>query len=223
MIAGRSRARPAPTTIDTSVVVMGWALPPRRSSTICWRRLTGSCWSVRVVRSSSLVSSTRAKRKSSSLTSPTAPSARATASRASAYAWLRSSAISSPDRVDVVLDELRLGRRVEVLVDHGGGGTDGQLGELAPQVGGGLGLGGLDVGGGASPGLGQLRLEPGLLVLLQRVGRLAGLLDDPGGFALGVGQLGLVAVEHARRPRSWPSRPRRGRCGCARCGCSCPP
>ena len=50
------------------------------------------------------------------------------------------------------------------LFDDGGGGTDGQLGELAPQVGGGLGLGGLDVGGGAGPGLGQLRLEPGLLV-----------------------------------------------------------
>ena len=42
MIAGRSRERPVPTTIDTSAVVVGSARPPRRSSTICWRRLTGS-------------------------------------------------------------------------------------------------------------------------------------------------------------------------------------
>ena len=37
MIAGRSRPRPEPTTIDTSCVVVGVALPPRRSSTMAWR------------------------------------------------------------------------------------------------------------------------------------------------------------------------------------------
>ena len=46
MIAGRSRARPVPTTIETSAVVTCVALRPSRSSTICWRRLAGMCGSV---------------------------------------------------------------------------------------------------------------------------------------------------------------------------------
>ena len=75
------------------------------------------------------------------------------------------------------------------LLDDDLGGTDGQLGDLAPEVGDGLRLGRLDVGRRPGPHLGQLGLEPGLLVALQRVGRLAGLLDDATGLGLGVGEL----------------------------------
>ena len=47
----------------------------------------------------------------------------------------------------------------------------------------------------------MLGLGLGLQVALQRVGRLAGLLDDAGRLVLGVGQLRLVLGEDARRPR----------------------
>ena len=52
MIAGRSRLRPEPTTIETSWVVVGVALPPSRSSTIDWRLPAGICSSVSALRSS---------------------------------------------------------------------------------------------------------------------------------------------------------------------------
>ena len=41
MMAGRSWARPAPTTSDTSAVVVGEARPPRRSSTMACRFAAG--------------------------------------------------------------------------------------------------------------------------------------------------------------------------------------
>ncbi len=121
-------------------------------------------------------------------------------------------------RVDVVLDELRLGGGVEVAPDDDLGGTDGQLGDLAPQVGDGLDLGGLDVGRGLGAQLGQLGLQPGLLVALQGVGGLPGLLDDPAGLGLGVGELGPVVGQQRVGLGALRSRRRRGRCGSARCG-----
>src|SRR5690606_31188110 len=84
MIAGRSRPRPEPTTIETSCVVVPVALPPSRSSTIAWRLAAGISSSVRAVRSSSLDSNERAKRNSSSSTSSIVPSARATSNSARA-------------------------------------------------------------------------------------------------------------------------------------------
>src|SRR5690606_3179019 len=84
---------------------------------------------------------------------------------------------------------------VEGATDDDLGSADGQLGHLAAQVGDGLGLGVLDVGGGPGPHLGELALEAGLLLALERVGGLAGLLDDPSGLVLGVGQLRPVVGE----------------------------
>ena len=84
MMAGRSRERPAPTTKDTSAVVTGEARGPSSSSTMRWRRSPGMAWSESVVRSSSLASSVRATRNSSSSTVSSEPSALATSKRAAA-------------------------------------------------------------------------------------------------------------------------------------------
>ena len=82
MIAGRSRPRPSPTTIETSCTVVGVALPPSRSSTIAWRRAAGTMLvGERVAQLVAASRSERAKRNSSSSTSSSVPSARATSNR----------------------------------------------------------------------------------------------------------------------------------------------
>ena len=99
----------------------------------------GSDGSVSASRSSSLPSNARAKRKSSSSTSPSVPSARATSRRASAYASMRSLGLGhclpAPHLVDVALDERDLGVAVEVALDDLLGQLDRQLGDPALQVG----------------------------------------------------------------------------------------
>jgi hypothetical protein len=81
-MAGRSRARPAPTTNDTRLAVMFEALALSSSSTMARRRSAGSIWSVSALRSSSEPSMVRENRNSSSLTSSTLPSALATSNNA---------------------------------------------------------------------------------------------------------------------------------------------
>jgi hypothetical protein len=68
-----------------SCVVVGVARPPRRSSTIAWRRDAGIWSFVSASRSWSFDSKLRAKRNSSSSTSSSDPSAWATSNSARAY------------------------------------------------------------------------------------------------------------------------------------------
>src|SRR5690606_36012547 len=99
-----------------------------------------------------------------------------------------------PDLADVGVDQALL----RVLVERGAhdllGGAVGQAGELAGEVGLGLGAGGGEVGSGALAdalglGLGARRGVAGELL-----GHGVGLLDDPRGLGVGVGQRRLDAV-----------------------------
>src|SRR4029453_12910384 len=83
-----------------------------------------------------------------------------------------------------------------VTVEVGGhdllGGGDGQRGHLTADVGDGLGLRRLDVGLGLLPHADDLGVHLGPLLASVAIGVLPGLLDDPGGLVLGLGQLGVV-------------------------------
>ena len=109
------------------------AFRPSRSSTICWRRAAGRCGSVERLRSSSVPSSTRANRNSSSVTSPRSRSDRRNEEQglgvvrdslrrlvtSRSPSWGRhgrapTGRSPSTDLVDVVLDQLHLRGVVEV-------------------------------------------------------------------------------------------------------------
>ena len=208
------------------------ALPPRRSSMICWRRSTGRCGSVSASRSSSdaLEGPGEAEQLVLDLVErrPRPGRRRTWPRRRRRPGRLRPSArpsvASGSDLVDVAA---RRGRvwvsRVEAVLDDRSAAPMASVATSLAEVGDGLGLGRLDVGRG--PLAHARRCSASACAcrsLLHRVGLLAGLLDDAGRPRLGVGQLGLVLVEHtlglglgrARRPR--------GRCGSARCGPPCP-
>ena len=81
---------------------------------------------------------------------------------------------------------------VEVRPDDALGRADGDLGDIATEIGKGLGAGSLRVGGGPSPYLGDLFVGPGLKVGLDLVGLAASLVDDPSRLRLRSGEFGLT-------------------------------
>ena len=212
MMAGRSRARPVPTTIEINATVVGEALPLRRSSTICWRRVAGVCGSVSAVRSSSDPSKTRAKRNSSSSTSSSRPSARGDTRRARLHRrrTVVRHLLPAPDLVDVILDELHLRLAIEVLLHDGLGCSDGQAGHLGAQVGDRRYLRRFDVGRGlarnSAISLCGLRLQVGS----QRVGGPACLFEHA--VRLVAASASCAGSPRAScRHRPWPFRPHRDR------------
>ena len=86
-----------------------------------------------------------------------------------------------------------------------------RLATSAAEVGDGLGLGRSTSAAARSRMAASSASAAGSWSRRHGVGLLAGLLDDAAGLGLGVGQLGLVLVEHAARPRPWPTRRPRGR------------
>ena len=90
MVVGSGRGRDLPAIVDSlveraaSAKQLDVARPPRRSSTMAWRRDAGICSSVSALRSASFDSKLRAKRNSSSSTSSRVPSARAISNSARA-------------------------------------------------------------------------------------------------------------------------------------------
>ena len=93
---------------------------------------------------------------------------------------------------DVLVDQGQVAVAVEVGADDLLGQLDGEVAHLALQLAMARSWAACDVGRVALPELGHLRLGPPHHVLAQLLGGLAGLLDDPVGLVLGVGQLALV-------------------------------
>ena len=101
--------RPAPTMNERIATVACSARPSRSSSTIAARRSAGSDRSESAIRSSSLPSTIRAKRKSSSSISPRCPSAPAiSSSRLRVDLDAVGHRLVAPDLVDEAVDELHL-------------------------------------------------------------------------------------------------------------------
>src|SRR3974390_886245 len=164
------------------------------SSTIAARRSAGSPGFDNAMRSSSLPSTMRENRKSSSSMSPTRSSACAISSSACAYASMRSamSSVAPAHLVDEAVDELAVGVVVEVAFDDATREIDRQRRDLGPQLRERLVALVRDVGLGPLADLVRLLLGPREQITPDGLGRLAPFLDDASGLVAGVGDLGDV-------------------------------